>query len=188
MSYSLYDIDGEMRLLLEQAQEFDGDTPIETTDEWLATFEEMKGDRGKKLESIVHVRNQALYHATGIGMEIDRLNKLMKREDNLADKMVGLLTMSMKNANETEVKTELFKAKFVKNPPKLILSEAFDFVLDGGQTVYSDLVTTVESNEAIIKDSKAKMSEARKDAKNLLKQGETIDGAHLEQSERLKIE
>ena len=180
MSLALYDIDSELRVLLENAQEFTEDTPPEEVDEWLANFEEIKGNRGKKLESIVHVRNQAVYHKTSIQLEIDRLSFLMKRENALADKMERLLVTTMRNANESEVKTDLFKAKFVKNPAKMILAPEFE---DSIKDKYK-----VPGLAIALKDANAKVSEYKKELKVSLKAGQFIDGAKLEHSERLKIE
>lgn len=170
---TLYAIDEELRALLLEVPETG-----EVDDEWIARFEEMKGERGKKLEGIAHVRNSALCSASAIDMEIERLTNLKKSNMSLAQRMQGLIENTMKNAGETEIKTDLFKAKFVKNPPSLVLS----------QDLEASLTVDLREAEQNYKELRTEFSDKKKDLKDRLKAGEEVDGARLEQSERLKID
>jgi hypothetical protein len=178
MNYSLYEIDEDLRNLLEQAQEFDSETPSEDVDNWLANFEETKGERAKKMEAIARVRFGAMNGAHSIDNEIARLMEIKKKDLRLAEKMENLLERTMRNAGDSEIKTDLFRAKFVKNPPKLILTPELE---------KSFMLGVFEAEEQL-KAERGIASEFKKKVKSELKAGETVDGARLEQTERLKIE
>jgi hypothetical protein len=181
---TLYDIDEGIRDLVEKAAEFEETTDPAVVDEWLASFEEMKGERAKKLESIAHVRNSALSAAAMIDVEIARLSDLKGKQQRLADKMVSLIEWTMKNAGETEVKTELFSAKFVKNPPAMKLDKEFE------QKKLNEYKIPELSEE--LKKGQELFSKWKKELKKTAvadyKKGGKIEGVTITQGEKLKIE
>lgn len=177
---SLYNIDVELQELLNTAQEFDEETPPDQVDKWLADFEEQKGERKNKLEAIMHMRNASIYSTQTISFEIERLQGLMAKQARIAEKMGKLMELSMRNAGESEIKTDLFHAKFVKNPPKLILSPELESIICEKYQL--------KQAEEKLKEAKGKVSDDKKQLKDMLKRGEAVDGARLEQAERLKIE
>ena len=178
MKPTLYNIDGEILELLEVAASFDEETPPEIVDEWLAQFEENKLERKDKVDNILRYTKSLDAWNVGLDVEIKRLTELKTSTTKKSNRLLQYLELSMKNAQETELQTDLFKLKFVKNPSKLILSEAFEKVMS----------IDVNEADANLRELKTALSERKKDIKEKLKNGEVVNGASMEQSERLRIQ
>lgn len=98
--------------------------------------------------------------------EIDRLTKRRQTLRNNADRMKQSLQQAMETVGKEKMKTDYYSYTIQKNPPKL--------VLDDEEIVPNDyFVTKRELDKASLKDA--------------LKAGQEVRGAHLEQTESLRI-
>lgn len=98
--------------------------------------------------------------------EIDRLTKRRQTLRNNADRMKQSLQQAMETVGKEKIKTDYYSYTIQKNPPKLIL--------DDEEIVPEDyFVTKRELDKASLKDA--------------LKAGQEVRGAHLEQTESLRI-
>ena len=98
--------------------------------------------------------------------EIDRLTKRRQTLRNNADRMKQSLQQAMETVGKEKMKTDYYSYTIQKNPPKL--------VLDDEEIVPDDyFVTRRELDKASLKDA--------------LKAGQEVRGAHLEQTESLRI-
>lgn len=98
--------------------------------------------------------------------EIDRLTKRKQTLRNNADRMKQSLQQAMETVGKEKMKTDYYSYTIQKNPPKL--------VLDDERIVPEDyFVTKRELDKASLKDA--------------LKAGQEVRGAHLEQTESLRI-
>lgn len=98
--------------------------------------------------------------------EIDRLTKRRQTLRNNVDRMKQSLQQAMETVGKEKIKTDYYSYTIQKNPPKLIL--------DDEEIVPEDyFVTRRELDKASLKDA--------------LKAGQEVRGAHLEQTESLRI-
>ncbi len=98
--------------------------------------------------------------------EIDRLTKRRQTLRNNADRMKQSLQQAMETVGKEKMKTDYYSYTIQKNPPKLIL--------DDEEIVPEDyFVTRRELDKVSLKDA--------------LKAGQEVRGAHLEQTESLRI-
>lgn len=98
--------------------------------------------------------------------EIDRLTKRRQTLRNNADRMKQSLQQAMETVGKEKMKTDYYSYTIQKNPPKLIL--------DDEDIVPEDyFVTRRELDKVSLKDA--------------LKAGQEVRGAHLEQTESLRI-
>ena len=98
--------------------------------------------------------------------EIDRLTKRRQTLINNDDRMKQSLQQAMETVGKEKMKTDYYSYTIQKNPPKL--------VLDDEEIVPEDyFVTKRELDKALLKDA--------------LKAGQEVRGAHLEQTESLRI-
>ena len=98
--------------------------------------------------------------------EIDRLTKRRQTLRNNADRMKQSLQQAMETVGKEKMKTDYYSYTIQKNPQKLIL--------DDEEIVPEDyFVTKRELDKALLKDA--------------LKAGQEVRGAHLEQTESLRI-
>ena len=98
--------------------------------------------------------------------EIDRLTKRRQTLRNNVDRMKQSLKQAMETVGKEKIKTDFYSYTIQKNPPKL--------VLDDEEIVPEDyFVTKRELDKASLKDA--------------LKVGQEVRGAHLEQTESLRI-
>jgi len=176
LSLTIYEISAEMRNLAEQGLMLDEADP-DVVGEWIAQFDNLKDLREKKFESIAHIRNSMLSDAHAIDQEITRLAELKATKQALAKRMEFLMKQAMIIFNQREVETPLFKAKFVKNPAKLILTDEYK----------AELESTLDMIKEEMTKERVKVSEKKAKVKEELKSGKEVKGAHLEQIERLKI-
>lgn len=98
--------------------------------------------------------------------EIDRLTKRRQTLRNNAERMKQSLQIAMETVGKEKMKTDYYSYTIQKNPPKL--------VLDDEEIVPEDyFVTRRELDKVSLKDA--------------LKAGQEVRGAHLEQTESLRI-
>lgn len=98
--------------------------------------------------------------------EIDRLTKRRQTLRNNAERMKKSLQIAMETVGKEKMKTDYYSYTIQKNPPKLIL--------DDEEIVPEDyFVTRRELDKVSLKDA--------------LKAGQEVRGAHLEQTESLRI-
>lgn len=181
---SLYDINENIASLLNEAQQFDEETPVEIVDEWNARFMEAQGDQKEKLESIMIVRQMALYREQNIKMEMDRLKAKAVSESKLAARMEAMLDNFMKMDGKTEIKTDRFLAKYRKNPPAMVLDPKLE--TDKKEALGIPKLSQ-ELSEKTTKFSEWK-AELKKQAVAAHKAGEQqIKGVTITQGEKLVI-
>lgn len=98
--------------------------------------------------------------------EIDRLTKRRQTLRNNAERMKQSLQIAMETVGKEKMKTDYYSYTIQKNPPKL--------VLDDERIVPEDyFITRRELDKVSLKDA--------------LKAGQEVRGAHLEQTESLRI-
>ena len=98
--------------------------------------------------------------------EIDRLTKRRQTLRNNTDRMKQSLQQAMETVGKEKMKTDYYSYTIQKNPPKL--------VLDDERIVPEDyFITRRELDKVSLKDA--------------LKAGQEVRGAHLEQTESLRI-
>lgn len=174
----LYEIDNDLRELLAHGQEFTEDTPVEVTDNWMANFEELKGDRDKKLESVYFIARELRAEAEAIEIERKRLANRQIKMHKQADRVEKMIESSMINGGENEIKTGLFTAKFKKNPPSFVFNNCSEL---------TDITTKIEEDEIKVKVSKSELAEQKKSIRDRVKAGEEIDGVEMVQKTVLKF-
>ena len=133
------------------------------------TLLSLEGDIEVKAEHTNHIIKMKAYDNTAIDAEIDRLTKIKKANENTIERLkLGIENMMMA-LNKTEIKTPLFSAKFVNNPPKVII--------DDEKKVPAKYLTIVPMEFVVQKKELAKF----------LKTGAKVEYAHLEQGRRLDL-
>lgn len=133
------------------------------------TLLSLEGDIECKAESTNHIIKMKASVNTAIDAEIDRLTKIKKANENTIERLKLGIENMMIALNKSEIKTALFSAKWVKNPPKLVITnkKAID-------AKYLTIIPqTTEVNNKALKDD--------------LKNGVELPYAHLEQGRRLDL-
>lgn len=133
------------------------------------TLLSLEGDIEVKAESTHHIIKMKAYDNTAIDAEIDRLKKIKKHNENAIERLKSGIENMMIALNKSELKTPLFTAKWVKNPPKVIIDD--EKKVPAKYLTYIPATTTVNKNA--LKDD--------------LKNGVNVDYAHLEQERRLEL-
>ena len=134
------------------------------------TLLSLEGDIEVKAENTNHIIKMKAYDNTAIDAEIDRLTKIKKANENTIERLKNGIENMMIALNKSEIKTPLFSAKWVKNPPKVII--------DDEKKVPAKYLTIVPMEFVVQKKELAKF----------LKTGVKVEYAHIEQEKRLKIE
>ena len=133
------------------------------------TLLSLEGDIEVKAENTHKVIKMFAYNNTAIDEEIKRLQEIKKHNENAVERLKTGIENMMIALNKSELKTPLFSAKWVKNPPKVVITDETN--VHAKYLTYIPATTTVNKN-ALKED---------------LKNGIELPFAHLEQGRRLDL-
>lgn len=159
---NLYELTTNFREVLEMAQDPSID-PQAIAD----TLEAIEGEIEYKADGYAKVIKELDADVNKLTAEIDRLTERKQVLQNNIKNMKQSLTVAMQTTGKTKFKTDLFSFNVQKNPPSL--------VIDNEEKIPKEFYVPQEPklDKSLIKD--------------LLKNGKTLDYAHLEQSEGVRI-
>lgn len=160
MNQSMYEITEQFRALAN----------MDGTDEEIAqaikdTWESVELAFEEKAENYAKIIKADIAYVKNINDEIARLQALKKPVESKTERMITTLTTAMQAAGRVKFTTPLFSFNIQKNAPSVIVDD---------ESTIPDEYKTYETkiNKTAIKE--------------VLKNG-TVPGAHLEQSESLRI-
>ena len=133
------------------------------------TLLSLEGDIECKAESTNHIIKMFSGYNTSIDEEIKRLQEIKKHNENAIERLKSGIENMMIALQKSELKTPLFSAKWVNNPPKVII--------DNEKKVPAKYLTVVPMEFVVQKKELAKF----------LKTGAKVEYAHLEQGRRLDL-
>ena len=133
------------------------------------TLLSLEGDIEVKAENTNKVIKMFSGYNTSIDEEIKRLQEVKKHNENTIERLKSGIENMMIALNKTELKTPLFTAKWVKNPPSVVITD--ESKVDARYLTIIPQTTKVNKNA--IKDD--------------LKNGIELPYAHLEQGRRLDL-
>ena len=133
------------------------------------TLLSIEGDIEVKAENTNKVIKTFAYNNAAIDEEIKRLTEIKKHNENAIERLKSGIENMMIALNKKELKTPLFSAKWVKNPPAV--------VIDDETKVDAKYLTVIPQSYNVDKNA------IKKD----LKAGKILPYAHLEQKERLQL-
>jgi hypothetical protein len=119
-----------------------------------------------KVDNVVKFRQGLIASSEAIDIEIERLTKMKRSRQNLADRLKEYIGTSMKNNGIEKIDTGLFKLSFLKSETVLV---------DDSQLDEKYIVTKITKQADKIAIKKA------------LKAGEIVSGASLETHQNLQI-
>lgn len=118
MEATLYQLTGELLELLSMADDPDVDDQILAD-----TLEALEGDFDKKVEDCCKARQEIIARAEIVKAESKRLADKAAALTKSADSIFSYLEKEMTKAGKKEVKSDLFKIKFKKNPAKVVIAD-----------------------------------------------------------------
>lgn len=133
------------------------------------TLLSLEGDIEVKAENTNKVIKMFTYNNTAIDEEIKRLQEIKKHNENAIERLKSGIENMMIALGKREIKTPLFSAKWVKNPPAV--------VIDDEAKVDAKYLTIIPQSYKVDKNA----------LKEDLKAGKVLPYAHLEQKERLQL-
>ena len=133
------------------------------------TLLSLEGDIEVKAENTNKVIKMFAYNNTAIDEEIKRLQEIKKHNETAVERLKTGIENMMIALQKSELKTPLFSAKWVKNPPKVVITDETN--VSAKYLTYIPAATTVNKNAL------------REDLKN----GIELPFAHLEQGRRLDL-
>lgn len=162
---SLYIIAKEYQAMVERLEnsELDAQTIADT-------IEGASGELEVKATNVaMYIRNLEA-SADAIKQAEKAMAERRKAIESKAESIKRYLFDNMKRVGVTKIESPYFALTIKKNPPKLVIDDAG--LIPGELYIYPPAPEPYPDNERI---------------KNMLKNGETVEGAHLEQGERLEI-
>lgn len=133
------------------------------------TLLSLEGDIEVKAENTNKVIKMFTYNNAAIDEEIKRLTEIKKHNENAIERLKTGIENMMIALGKREIKTPLFQAKFVKNPPSVVITDE--------KKVDAKYLTIIPESYNVDKNA------IKKDLKN----GIELPYAHLEQKERLQL-
>ena len=133
------------------------------------TLLSLEGDIETKCEATNHIIKTYTGYNAAIDVELERLTKLKKANTAVVDRLENGIENMMIALNIKEIKTPLFQAKFVKNPPAVVITDE--------KAVDARYLTVIPQSFKVNKNA----------IKDDLKNGIELPYAHLEQKERLQL-
>ena len=133
------------------------------------TLLSIEGDIETKCENTNHIIKMKAYDNAAIDAENDRLTKIKKANENAVERLKSGIENMMIALNKSELKTPLFSAKWVKNPPKVVITDE--------KNVHAKYLTYIPATTTVNKNA----------LKEDLKNGIELPFAHLEQGRRLDL-
>lgn len=162
---SLYVIANEYQAMIERLEnsELDAQTIADT-------IEGASGELEVKATNVaMYIRNLEA-SADAIKQAEKAMSDRRKALESKAENIKRYLFDNMKRVGVTKIESPYFALTIKKNPPKLVIDDAG--LIPGELYIYPEAPPPYPDNERI---------------KNILKNGETVEGARLEQGERLEI-
>ena len=160
MTSSMYELTTSMQAVQALAEQGE-----DVTDTLLS----LEGDIEAKAENTHKVIKMFSGYNVAIDEEIKRLQEIKKHNENAVERLKSGIENMMIALNKSELKTPLFSAKWVKNPPKVVITDETN--VSAKYLTYIPATTTVNKN-ALKED---------------LKNGIELPFAHLEQGRRLDL-
>lgn len=133
------------------------------------TLLSLEGDIEVKAENTNKVIKMFAYNNAAIDEEIKRLTEIKKHNENAVERLKSGIENMMIALGKSELKTPLFSAKWVKNPPSVVITN--EKAVDARYLTIIPQTTKVNKNA--IKDD--------------LKNGIELPYAHLAQGRRLEL-
>ena len=133
------------------------------------TLLSLEGDIEVKAENTHKVIKMFAYNNTAIDEEIKRLQEIKKHNENAVERLKTGIENMMIALQKSELKTPLFSAKWVKNPPKVVITDE--------KNVHAKYLTYIPATTTVNKNA----------LKEDLKNGIELPFAHLEQGRRLDL-
>ena len=133
------------------------------------TLLSLEGDIEVKAENTNKVIKMFSGYNLSIDEEIKRLQEIKKHNENAIERLKSGIENMMIALQKSELKTPLFSAKWVKNPPSVVITD--ESKVDARYLTYIPATTKVNKN-ALKED---------------LKNGIELPFAHLEQGRRLDL-
>lgn len=133
------------------------------------TLLSIEGDIEAKAENTNKVIKMFTYNNAAIDEEIKRLTEIKKHNENAVERLKSGIENMMIALNKREIKTPLFSAKWVKNPPAVVITDE--------NAVDARYLTVIPQSFKVNKNA----------IKDDLKNGIELPYARLEQKERLQL-
>lgn len=133
------------------------------------TLLSIEGDIEAKAENTNKVIKMFTYNNAAIDEEIKRLTEIKKHNENAVERLKSGIENMMIALSKREIKTPLFSAKWVKNPPSVVITD--ESKVDARYLII--IPQTIKVNKNAIKED--------------LKNGIELPYARLEQKERLQL-
>ena len=133
------------------------------------TLLSLEGDIEVKAENTHKVIKMFAYNNAAIDEEIKRLQEIKKHNETAVERLKTGIENMMIALNKSELKTPLFSAKWVKNPPKVVITDE--------KNVHAKYLTYIPATTTVNKNA----------LKEDLKNGIELPFAHLEQGRRLDL-
>lgn len=133
------------------------------------TLLSLEGDIEVKAENTNKVIKMFTGYNLAIDEEIKRLTEIKKHNENAVERLKSGIENMMIALNKSEIKTALFSAKWVKNPPSVVITNE--------QAVDAKYLTIIPQTFKVDKNR----------IKEDLKNGVELQYAHLEQGRRLDL-
>lgn len=133
------------------------------------TLLSLEGDIEVKAENTHKVIKMFSGYNLAIDEEIKRLTEIKKHNENTVERLKSGIENMMIALNKTELKTALFSAKWVKNPPSVVITDE--------QAIDAKYLTIIPQTFKVDKNR----------LKDDLKNGVELPYAHLEQGRRLDL-
>ena len=157
---SMYELTKSMQTLQIMAEQGE-----DVTDTLLS----LEGDIEAKAENTNKAIKMFAYNNAAIDEEIKRLQEIKKHNENAVERLKTGIENMMIALNKSEIKTPLFSAKWVKNPPKVVITDE--------KNVHAKYLTYIPATTTVNKNA----------LKEDLKNGIELPFAHLEQGRRLDL-
>ena len=133
------------------------------------TLLSLEGDIEVKAENTHKVIKMFSGYNVAIDEEIKRLQEVKKHNENAVERLKTGIENMMIALQKSELKTPLFSAKFIKNPPKVVITDE--------KNVHAKYLTYIPATTTVNKNA----------LKEDLKNGIELPFAHLEQGRRLDL-
>lgn len=162
---SIYQIDQNIKNLLDDLPETG-----EFSNEELHNYEELQMQRAEKQKNTILYYKSIEATELAVNAELERFQKLKASLAKKKQRIADLIAYSMDQGKQLEVDFVTCKAKFKKNPPKVVILDEAELPKD---------YVSVEVKEVTKIDKKA--------IKEAVKSGREVPGAEVVQEQRLTI-
>lgn len=119
-----------------------------------------------KVDAVCRMRAMAKGRAVAAKNEIQRLQRIAASAESTAERIEAYVERCLRTSGQPELRGALFSARIQKNPPKVVIDDESAIPAE-----YTVVERTVRRDQI----------------KKALQSGEDVPGAHLEQTESLRI-